>query len=77
MGILLFGVAKETAGCAVLDYPAYIKDVATLKRWLYEQYPSLQQLSSLMIAVNRSYASDDQEFTDRDEIAVIPPVSGG
>ncbi len=31
----------------------------------------------LLYAVNRSYAERDQELTDGDEVALIPPVSGG
>ena len=77
MGILLFGAAKDIAGVPVLEKPAHITDVATLKGWLYEVYPSLQQLRSVMIAVNRTYATDSQEIGADDEIAVIPPVSGG
>lgn len=77
MGILLFGAAKDIAGVPVLDKPEHITDVATLKAWLYEVYPSLRQLRSVMIAVNRTYAADTQEISSQDEIAVIPPVSGG
>ncbi|RFS22616.1 molybdopterin converting factor subunit 1 [Chitinophaga silvatica] len=77
MGILLFGVVRETVGSSVLEYPAAINDVASLKRWLYEEYPSLKQLSSLLIAVNRTYATDNQAFSNTDEVAIIPPVSGG
>lgn len=77
MGILLFGAAKDIAGVPVLEKPAHITDVAALKAWLYEVYPSLQQLKSMMIAVNRAYATDAQLISARDEIAVIPPVSGG
>lgn len=77
MGILLFGAAKDIAGVPVLEKPAHITDVATLKDWLYEVYPSLHQLRSVMIAVNRAYAADSQEIGADDEIAVIPPVSGG
>jgi molybdopterin converting factor subunit 1 len=77
MGILLFGAAKDIAGVPVLDKPEHVTDVATLKAWLYEVYPSLQQLRSVMIAVNRTYAADTQEISSQDEIAVIPPVSGG
>ena len=32
---------------------------------------------SLLYAVNREYASDDRLLADGDEIALIPPVSGG
>ncbi len=77
MGILLFGAAKDIAGVPVLNKPEHITDVATLKAWLFELYPSLQQLRSVMIAVNRTYATDTQVISSQDEIAVIPPVSGG
>lgn len=77
MGILLFGAAKDIAGVPVIDKPEHITDVATLKAWLFEVYPSLQQLRSVMIAVNRTYAADTQVISSQDEIAVIPPVSGG
>ena len=77
MGILLFGAAKDIAGVPVLEKPDHITDVATLKVWLYEAYPALQQLKSMMIAVNRAYATDTQLIGTGDEIAVIPPVSGG
>ena len=77
MGILLFGAAKDIAGVPVLEKPDHIKDVAALKAWLYDVYPSLQQLKSMMIAVNRTYATDAQPIGAHDEIAVIPPVSGG
>lgn len=77
MGILLFGVAKDITGTALLEKPAQVRDVASLKAWLYEVYPGLQQLKSMMIAVNRTYATDSQLITEQDEVAVIPPVSGG
>ena len=77
MGILLFGAAKDIAGVPVLEKPAHISDVAALKAWLYEVYPSLQQLKSMMIAVNRAYATYEQTISQQDEVAVIPPVSGG
>jgi molybdopterin synthase sulfur carrier subunit len=30
-----------------------------------------------MVAVNNEYAGDAGIITDRDEVAIIPPVSGG
>lgn len=77
MGILLFGVVRETVGSSELEIPGAVKDVASLKQWLYVEYPSLKQLSSLLIAVNRTYATDNQTFSETDEVAIIPPVSGG
>ncbi|HVI46934.1 MAG TPA: molybdopterin converting factor subunit 1 [Chitinophaga sp.] len=77
MSLLLFGVVKDVAGAASISFPDHIKDVATLKRWLYDSYPALKQLKSMMIAVNREYAADGTAISAEDEIAVIPPVSGG
>ncbi|MGC1242188.1 MAG: MoaD/ThiS family protein [Chryseosolibacter sp.] len=44
---------------------------------LKQRYPSLLDIRSLMIAVNNAYAEDDLSIADSDEIALIPPVSGG
>jgi molybdopterin converting factor small subunit len=43
-----------------------------------ERFPSLAgHLPQTAAAVNRAYASRDQVLADRDELALIPPVSGG
>lgn len=45
---------------------------------LQEQYPPLARLvPSLAVAVNREYAEADRVLQDGDEVALIPPVSGG
>jgi molybdopterin synthase sulfur carrier subunit len=44
---------------------------------LEHNYPPLKELASYMIAVNNNYASDTQTILSTDEIALIPPVSGG
>jgi molybdopterin synthase sulfur carrier subunit len=76
--VLSFGIAKEiTGGSAtevVLDGEA---DVAALRTLLETQYPRLKQLSSYMIALNNEYAQGYEQLQERDEIAIIPPVSGG
>lgn len=76
MRVLLFGIAKDIAGAPVITTSA-VADVAALKERLYAQYPPLRELRSLMIAVNKVYANDEQPLLPGDEIAVIPPVSGG
>jgi molybdopterin synthase catalytic subunit len=45
-----------------------------------EVWPALRlgdEPPGLLVAVNRSYAEPGQELTDGDEVAFIPPVSGG
>lgn len=81
MTILLFGVAKDIVGSNSLSLPlssaAQLKTVADLRDYLGKTYPRLNTLSSLAIAVNNSYALDVETIDNFDEIALIPPVSGG
>ncbi|MBI2912364.1 MAG: molybdenum cofactor biosynthesis protein MoaE [Chloroflexi bacterium] len=47
-------------------------------RLLCQRYPGLSAYAaSLMYAVNAEYVSPDQPLRDGDELALIPPVSGG
>ena len=78
MELKLFGVAKDIIGSNKLSIAT--EDFATvgeLKQWLSQQYPKLQQLRSVAVAVNSEYAEDTQSLQDAHEIALIPPVSGG
>lgn len=81
MQIKLFGIAGDIVGKTTLSLPksdwGRIQDVAALKAYLYKAYPGLGELSSLAIAVNKSYAREDTAIESTDEIALIPPVSGG
>jgi molybdopterin synthase sulfur carrier subunit len=84
MTILLFGVTKDIIGSATLSMPSASefgskksKTVKELKEYLGKIYPELKKLSSLAVAVNNAYASDDTIIDNFDEIALIPPVSGG
>lgn len=51
--------------------------VAELKAMLFHRFPRLQGLRSLFVAVNSEYANDTRLLAAGDEIALIPPVSGG
>jgi molybdopterin synthase sulfur carrier subunit len=42
-----------------------------------QKYPKLQQLKSFAVAVDSEYANDGDTLTSQNEIAIIPPVSGG
>lgn len=76
--ILAFGIAKEIIGGSkveiTLNEPV---NIHALKQRLENNYPPLKELASYMIAVNNNYASDTQIIFSTDEIALIPPVSGG
>jgi len=78
VGVLVFGIAREIVGNGSVTIQ--VNDVATvaqLKKELILQYPELAGLASFAIAVNGVYATDDMIIKQADEVAVIPPVSGG
>ncbi|HSI75685.1 MAG TPA: MoaD/ThiS family protein [Lunatimonas sp.] len=79
MEIKLFGITKEIVGRDTLPVPANIQvlTVKELKEWLYKQYPGLEKLSALAVAVNHTYAVDGTALDSTKEVALIPPVSGG
>lgn len=72
-----FGITKEIIGNREVEFDGGIQTVAELREALKNRYPELATLKSLMIAINNEYAGDDQLVREDDEIALIPPVSGG
>ena len=78
VSILLFGITKDLIGKQFLNFELPSKStVAQFKKLLQESYPELTELNSLAVAVNSEYANDDVLINENDEIALIPPVSGG
>ncbi|MEK9740787.1 MAG: MoaD/ThiS family protein [Flavobacteriaceae bacterium] len=80
MKILFFGIAKDIVGKSIVEFQNEILfpiKVGTLKADLINKYPALGDISSLAIALNSRYATDDMLVSQQDEIAIIPPVSGG
>jgi len=80
MEVLLFGIAKDIVGQSQLQFTESNKlpaSVLELKQMITETYPEFGRLSSLAVAVNSEYAQDNVLLNGNDEIAIIPPVSGG
>ena len=76
--IKAFGITREIIGAkeSILE----LRDgssVLVLKSELEAKYPDLKGLKSLFIAVNNKYEEDGAKLNENDEIALIPPVSGG
>jgi MoaE-MoaD fusion protein len=77
--ILLFGVLKDLVGRSTdtVDLPegTRVKDVLT---HYVREAPRLEAiLPSLACSVNEEYAAVDRELAAGDEVALLPPVSGG
>ena len=76
--ILLFGVTRDIVGNSILDIRISDgQNVGEMMEELKSRFPELNKLNSLLVAVNSEYADEDKILTQSDEIALIPPVSGG
>ncbi len=77
--VLFFGVLKEilAAESQTLELPSGSTVGAVLGHYR-GQLPRQGKLwDTLAIAVNRSYADPGSPLSDGDEVALLPPVSGG
>ena len=79
MKILLFAQIKDAVGAAELDLKiSGSPDIAGLWRALIAAQPKLVNYqSSTRLARNGEYADAQTVFSNADEVALIPPVSGG
>lgn len=77
--VLLFGAAADRAGTR--QTKVSINHVATLEElWsvLADQHPGLAPMrETLAFAINGEYARMEEAVSIGDEVAVLPPVSGG
>ena len=76
MKLKVFGVARDIMGGKEVEVKT-VQNVSELKKLLLSDFPKLKELNSILIAVNHTYASDEISIGETDEIAIIPPVSGG
>jgi molybdopterin converting factor subunit 1 len=77
--VKLFAILRERSGLAELQIelpdPATVADA---RQTILQKLPELEPLlKRVAFAVNRSYANTDAVLQDGDELALIPPVSGG
>ncbi|MBA3450769.1 MAG: MoaD family protein [Chloroflexia bacterium] len=77
--IRYFAVIREIVGRSTeRRQMAHGSTTGQLFAELIQQYPRLEQLRTIaMPMVNRTYVSSDHALRDGDEVAFIPPVSGG
>lgn len=78
MRILFFAHLKEAAACPELELHCGGVDAEGLWRLLIEARPGLApHRGAVRLARNCEYAAPGTIFEDQDEVALIPPVSGG
>ena len=76
--ITAFGIAKDILKQKRLSMSLGDKpNIAELRTSLIDQFPDFEKLSSLKFAVNTEYVTEDYLLNEKDEVVLIPPVSGG
>jgi molybdopterin converting factor subunit 1 len=77
--VLAFGSAAAALGWTERVFPAgELRDLAQLAARLESECPRLAEARGrVRYAVNQQYAAADAVLRGGDEVAIIPPVSGG
>mmetsp|Transcript_13916 Transcript_13916/g.26717 ORF Transcript_13916/g.26717 Transcript_13916/m.26717 type:complete len:82 (-) Transcript_13916:79-324(-) len=79
VNVLFFARARELVGDT--DTKMELKDGANTKDLvsaLVVKFPKLKDMiHKIVLAVNQEYVTGVQVLHDRDEVALIPPISGG
>jgi molybdopterin converting factor subunit 1 len=77
--VRLFALARDVAGQEAVDVEVSADArVLELRSALAERYPALAGVLRVsLVAVNAEYAGEAVVLRETDEVALIPPVSGG
>ncbi|MBL0317225.1 MAG: MoaD/ThiS family protein [Flavobacteriales bacterium] len=76
--ILAFGFAGDVIGKRSFDLELRDgADTDLLQEHLGLSYPALKGILNMALAVNQTYIVENTKLKDGDEVAIIPPVSGG
>lgn len=77
--VKMFAMARQLVGADHVDLELpQAATVRDLRTQLLSRFPnSAPLLRSSLIAVDTKYAAEDTPISAQNEIAVIPPVSGG
>ncbi|WMJ73436.1 MoaD/ThiS family protein [Cytophagaceae bacterium ABcell3] len=73
--ILFFGSVTDITGQKELT-AENISDTNTLKNYLLNKFPKINGLN-FVIARNQEAITDNVPLNDGDEVALLPPFSGG
>jgi len=79
MRVLFFAQLKDVTGCDAVELaPPSPLDREQLWAALLEKFPRLREhRGNVRLTRNWEYADAETQFADADEVALIPPVSGG
>lgn len=77
--VLYFASAREAIGKREEEVEVNGEaTLAQLRATLCAKYPAAREaIAAITLALNLEYADDGAELHDGDEVALIPPISGG
>lgn len=78
INLLAFGIAKDIVGSqkSAMEVQSGMTS-NQLMTLLSETYPQMAETNAMRLAVNEEYVQEVVILQDGDEVALIPPVSGG
>jgi molybdopterin converting factor small subunit len=79
LSLQLFAALRERAGRAELRLAGLPESLSVeeLKQALERAHPELGSLAHVAVVIGTSYAAAGQRIGPGDELALLPPVSGG
>lgn len=78
--VVLFAILKDRAGRDELSINAGPSTVSELLKQIATEYPALKDMLSsgrVTVSVNHEFAKQNSRVQDGDEVALMPPFSGG
>ena len=78
--VKLFAMLRDRVGADILSVNTEARTVADLLAHLAQEYPPLAELMAggrLLVSVNEEFAAQGAQLKDGDEVALMPPFSGG
>lgn len=79
MKLLFFAQIRDFTGCSAAEFETRgIVTPDAIWQQLEERFRGIEKFrSTTRLARNAVFAAADERFADSDEVALIPPVSGG